>query len=57
MKGVNYYFANFRDLSPIAGCPGGGERVQVQGDAPAHRLLGAGGGECRSSETGLLLSS
>ncbi len=56
MKVVNYYFANFRELCHIAGCPGGGERVQVQGDAPPHRLLRAGGGECRPSETGLHLS-
>jgi hypothetical protein len=40
----------------LAGCPGGGERVQVQGDPPPHRLLGAGGGECCSSETGLPVS-
>ncbi len=40
----------------IAGCPDGGERVQVQGDAPPHRLLWAGGGECRSSETGVSVS-
>jgi hypothetical protein len=57
MKVVNYKFANFRDFSYIAGCPGGGERVQVQGDAPPHRLLGARGGECRSSETGVPVSS
>lgn len=32
---------------------GRGERVQVQRDQASHRLLGARGGECSASETGL----